>query len=333
MSGPIQDVTGLKNLWARGADGRLIHPSRCATGIDYLCPLPACGQRIRVRAADSTHQRPHLYHCDGGAHEGESWEHNMSKQIVAQRLRDWLAGVEPPPFIGRMCPKHEIVFDTFGGLEGASGVEIEAAMGTRRADVLLLRAGLPSVAFELCFSHAVDDEKAAELAAIDVTWLELDATQVLAGKPWVYLRGTAASVPCRLCLYDTAIARRRQEEVEAQQRASEAAVQAARCAAEKRDLEQQMLNAAHASQRQMNEIESRIALAQLRASKVEEDSQRRIDVAVAALSVAHLEPLCRFCGLPLPEGQSDSSHRIVFSQFHPHERDAFRAAHPNWRAA
>lgn len=62
------------------------------------------------------------------------------------------------------------------GSEGDAAAA-EGAVGTLRADVLVLRAGRPALALEVRVTHAVDVEKEAALAAAGVPAVEIDARE------------------------------------------------------------------------------------------------------------------------------------------------------------
>lgn len=65
-------------------------------------------------------------------------------------------------------------------------VVVEHAMPSVRADLMLLRAGRPVLAIEICATHAVDDRKAEKYRELGVPWIEVAAAAVApeAGVPW-----------------------------------------------------------------------------------------------------------------------------------------------------
>ena len=65
--------------------------------------------------------------------------------------------------------------------------------GARRPDIVLLRQGRPVGAIEVVVSHRVDEVKAEMLAALDVPWVEIAATETLYQQP----RAWAATDPLR----------------------------------------------------------------------------------------------------------------------------------------
>lgn len=330
---PIRDANKLLNQWALDASGRIVHASLCAIGVAYRCPLPGCGQETRVRAEDSEHVRPHLYHSETCAASRESREHQLAKQVVAQRLRDWLAGEKPAPFIGALCQTHQVVIDVFGALEGASLIEVEGAVGTRRADVLVHRGAAPPFAIEVHFSHAVDEDKAGYLATLNVGWIELDAEQVIAGNPWVYIAGSAPVPPCPLCSLARATQDERAKLSAAQAEATKQAVLTAQATQARQDAFARTREAEATAARTERETttairacEERSAFAVLRASRVEEESQFRIDVILNR--VREIEPRrCSLCGIVIPWDADESSHPVNFGILYPHERDRYRAVH------
>jgi hypothetical protein len=65
-------------------------------------------------------------------------------------------------------------------------VRVERALPSLRADLLLLRAGAPVLALEVCATHAVDAEKAAKYRSLGLPWVEVSARRVApdAGPGW-----------------------------------------------------------------------------------------------------------------------------------------------------
>jgi hypothetical protein len=336
---PIQDADGLLNQWAKDSAGRICHASLCVVGIAYICPLPGCGKEIRVRAANSERYRAHLYHSELCTATGESHEHNLAKNIVAQRLREWLSGEKPAPFIGRMCEVHRTVFDVFGPLAGATGVELEGAAGERRADVMLLRDEAPMLAIEILFSHAVDEAKEHDLAALCVPWIEIDACQVInVPDRWVYVRGSADRHPCPLCESDKAIAASYTKVRAAEVEATKAAVETAKVARERLELtavlsferERARIAGQNANLAVKKALDD-AAVATLRAARTEEDAQQRIDAAKRRV-FEELPYVCSLCGIAIPADCDETSHPVDLGALYPHERDRYRTAHPRSRS-
>lgn len=65
-------------------------------------------------------------------------------------------------------------------------VRVEQLLPSLRADLLLLLAGTPVLALEVCASHAVDDDKAGKYRSLGLPWIEVRADHVApeAGVAW-----------------------------------------------------------------------------------------------------------------------------------------------------
>jgi len=63
---------------------------------------------------------------------------------------------------------------------------VEHSLGARKPDITLLRGGRPIGAIEVFATHRVDDQKAADLSALGVPWLEVRAEPEIISleKPW-----------------------------------------------------------------------------------------------------------------------------------------------------
>lgn len=196
---PIQDARGLLNRWAEH-EHKVIPAELCSPKVTYRCPLLGCGGELVMAAAESDKVRPHLRHLSGSCtSSSESPEHDLAKRVVAERVEAWLAG-------GRLMPSLEYVCGVCGtGQElrapffGTVGAGVEGSTAGRRADVLVQREGRAPIFVEVLVSHAVDDAKAADLAAAKVLWVELRACVVLEGGAWKYTRGTLPHPDCAGC--------------------------------------------------------------------------------------------------------------------------------------
>lgn len=319
----IKDAHGLLNQYALDASGALIHATQCADGVAYRCPLDGCAREIRVRAADSEQVRAHLYHSDGCGAAGESHEHNLAKRLVEQRLALWLSGDAPPPFFARRCsyPTCDYVSDEPPDFTLANRVGVELRVDERIADVLVLRQLRPILAIEIHFRHAVDESKAADLKKAGVPWIEIEALDVLARRPWVYVRGSARTRPCPLC-------------------ASQA--RSAQAMAERHKADEARLAAISAANRAQFELNSSRAVRdnlRVEVAGLKRERDKYVELARIAFEGAEfaekkrvnaLDPKCGACGLRLPDGQTTETHRLSgdqFSALYPNEKDLYREAH------
>jgi len=81
------------------------------------------------------------------------------------------------------CKRHGGIPVTPTFAEGWDEVEVEYTVGTRRPDIVLKRDGKPIAAIEVFATHAVDDEKRADLAALGLPWCEV-STAGYDAAPW-----------------------------------------------------------------------------------------------------------------------------------------------------
>src|SRR5690606_4986112 len=66
------------------------------------------------------------------------------------------------------------------------GVEVERALPSLRADLILTRRGRPVLAIEVRATHAVDERKSAALVELGIPWIEVEAARILppTGAEW-----------------------------------------------------------------------------------------------------------------------------------------------------
>lgn len=286
----LQDTDGLLNQWAIDPQGNLRHASHCSPRVVYTCPMGGCGQELIVVAIDSEHYRAHLRHVGGYVHAGESNEHLFAKRIVAQRIQEWISGERPAPFIGRRCEGCGTEAEDGYPLGGATEVAIEGRCGERIADVLVRRGLAAPVAIEIFMTHAVDDAKAADLAALGIEWLEIRAEDVLSLQPWIFVRGTARDR--RICARCFARAKVEHFEAELAGRTAAAEVEKARLASEQREAEGLLRTVASrratvdALSRQQSTLLAEIAKAQATLESLGDPSQVKKDVDAHFASLA-----------------------------------------------
>lgn len=191
------ETEGLLNQWARDAGGRILHVSQCSPSAHYTCPMGDCGAALSLVAVDSDKVRRHLRH-EVACRTAESVEHYVAKHLAAQRLRAWLSGEAPPPYVTVRCAcgAERDIHQPFAG---AARVTVEGSIGRRRADVLVSSDARPLCALEVLVSHEVDEAKAADLAATGVPWVEIDAAVILSRKVWRAYRSSGEPEPCSRC--------------------------------------------------------------------------------------------------------------------------------------
>ena len=177
--------------WAIGPDGEKVRASTFVGIAPRLRPRVVClccDEVVTPKAG--TEVTPHFAHRAGSAcalTNPETAAHFNAKMHVAAML----SACSVVRVLGR-CPEghaHALEWD----LPDGHTVEVERAVGSRRPDVLVTVDGAPWLAVEVLHTHAVDDEKAADLNATVVDWFEVRSVDVLA---W---DGKATLTPTRVC--------------------------------------------------------------------------------------------------------------------------------------
>lgn len=218
--------------WAIGPDGQKINAAtfvgiapRLRPRVTCLC----CEEVVTPKAG--TEVTPHFAHRAGSAcalTNPETAAHFNAKMHVAAML----SACSVVRVLGR-CPdghSHLMEWD----LPDGHSAEVERSVGSRRPDVLVTVDGAPWLAVEVLHTHAVDDEKAADLNASVGAWFEVRATDALA---W---DGKLALTPTRVCAEAKALAAREcawcaRAQREQKARAEAAAAQAEAIAQKARD--------------------------------------------------------------------------------------------------
>jgi hypothetical protein len=165
--------------WALDRDGQKVHvarldprdrrgrgPFRC-----MACDEPLVPHLGRVRAR-------HFAHFPGSScplTAPETALHLDAKERLLGLCADAFAGRRRVTVLAR-CPACRRPAPRDLGAEGDAAVA-EGAVGPLRADVLVLAAGAPRLAFEVKVTHAVDPEKEAALLAAGVPAVEVDARE------------------------------------------------------------------------------------------------------------------------------------------------------------
>jgi ssDNA-binding Zn-finger/Zn-ribbon topoisomerase 1 len=163
--------------WARDRDGVRVHVGdldlrRRGARAPFACPR--CGEPLvarlgRVRAR-------HFAHRPGSGcplTAPETALHQNAKERLLRLCEEAFAGSRRVT-VGARCPscRRPAPLDLVGAGDAAA---LEAAVGARRADVLVTRRGRPSLAIEVRVAHEVEPEKAEALAAAGVPVVEVDA--------------------------------------------------------------------------------------------------------------------------------------------------------------
>lgn len=171
------DVYGLTNPYAElESTGKLV----CAEEVtkdDGPFSCRECGRELFHRKRASNGRRTHFAHgpestCTGGS--PESWEHKNAKGLVVDYLDKWTFVV--------YCAECANVVRTCSFHNGEVGLlERNFAVGDkyRRPDVTVVLNGTAVAAIEVEHTHAVSDDKRADLQACKLVLLEVDATQII----------------------------------------------------------------------------------------------------------------------------------------------------------
>lgn len=184
--------------WAIGPDGEKVRASTFVGIAPRLRPRVVClccDEVVTPKAG--TEVTPHFAHRAGSAcalTNPETAAHFNAKMHMAAAL----SACSVVRVFGR-CPdghRHLMEWD----LPDGHIVEVERAVGSRRPDVLVTVGGALWLAVEVFHTHAVDDEKAADLNATVGAWFEVRAADALA---W---DGAEALTPTRMCAEARALA-------------------------------------------------------------------------------------------------------------------------------
>ncbi len=170
------------------AAGVWLLPEEAPDGGRFLCP--ECRSRLIVREGEGIVRHfAHFVHSAGCAFAGESAEHLAAKYLVAATVKRWRAGRALSPQVRtrcRGCHATAMLRPLRRGIADAA-VEAEVAIpgsdARLRLDVALLDArGRVRLAVEIRRSHAVPQEKGAQLQRARIPWIEVEAS-ALTGRP------------------------------------------------------------------------------------------------------------------------------------------------------
>jgi hypothetical protein len=154
---------------------------------DAFCPV--CRASVVTKCGEVL--RPHY------AHRGESSScatstpesalHQNAKVWIAQQLQSGgrlrvrrTCGGLPQGRRTRACDAAE----TSDWIAGWDEAEMEFSLPSVRADILLLKQGVPIAAIEVHGTHLVDAAKVEALRALGIPWVEVEAADVFGDRPW-----------------------------------------------------------------------------------------------------------------------------------------------------
>lgn len=196
---------GVLLAWARDRDGGKVHVAALAPR-DRRARAPfaclGCGEPLVPRLGAI--RARHFAHLPGSTcplTAPESALHLDAKERLVALCADAFAGRRQVTVLAR-CPacRGPAPLDLAAVGDAAAP---EGAIGSLRADVLVLAAGRPALALEVRVTHAVHAEKEAALAAAAVPAVEIDARE-----PWEREAGRGVEIaparslgfpPCGRC--------------------------------------------------------------------------------------------------------------------------------------
>lgn len=141
----------------------------------YKCKKPLILHKGPIVKPYFAHKNDPDSTCTGGSRE--SAEHILAKQLLKDHLHKW-------SFVQR-CPschaqtKATISFPEANGAQAQIEFRIDKGAKHKVVDVMVLGQGFFLAALEVFHTHAVDEEKAAFFAELDIPILEVSAVQII----------------------------------------------------------------------------------------------------------------------------------------------------------
>lgn len=166
----------LTTPFALASDGRLVAACTAEKHGTYTCP--GCGGALLLRQGNI--RIPHFAHTPAAVCRAETALHATAKLLAAQVLRAHAEGDTHALRILRACSWCAKEFDWELPRLGNFLASVEHSVARFVCDVVGLRQEMPVLGVELRVTHAVDEQKAAELP---IPWVELDAAALL-DDPW-----------------------------------------------------------------------------------------------------------------------------------------------------
>jgi len=190
-----------KLQWVR-VDEEVVHVGQYA----HLKPrdrpkafCPVCGERVVMKlGAKVAHHCAHKPDATCAATSGETAVHLNCKLHIARKLEQELdraqqGGDEPKLMVKQVCGYKASWYEkacaetrSVEWVKGWDQVAVELRVGNRQPDVTLLRDGQAIAGIEVHVTNAVSKEKAADLRALGLPWVEVKGTPRLyeGGWPW-----------------------------------------------------------------------------------------------------------------------------------------------------
>lgn len=177
--------------YAKNFRGDYVSPDNAAqSDTDYYCPQ--CGENVILR--DGIKKRAHFAHKPESLCTGESIEHIVSKEWLRLAALD----TKVKRLTGICCSgcgnRRDLIFPSAFQM---ATVETEW-INNRRPDVMLHTIS-KKIAVEIYQSHAVDDDKAADLCGYP--WIEISAQSILRNPYLWECTQSNLIVDCEVCAY------------------------------------------------------------------------------------------------------------------------------------
>ena len=183
-----------KLQWVR-VDEEVVHVGQYA----HLKPrdrpkafCPVCGERVVMKlGAKVAHHCAHKPDATCAATSGETAVHLNCKLHIARKLEQELdraqqGGDEPKLMVKQVCGYKASWYEkacaetrSVEWVKGWDQVAVELRVGNRQPDVTLLRDGQAIAGIEVHVTNAVSEEKAADLRALGLPWVEVKGSQDL----------------------------------------------------------------------------------------------------------------------------------------------------------
>jgi hypothetical protein len=181
----------LKVPWGLSKDDRLVKPAEAQRSETYMCP--ACQTPLVFR--QGPHRQAHFAHYHESCSQ-ESILHISAKRLIEQVVQEWKAGAVAITLHRQCTICGDILLQALPDKVQDASLEKRTSSG-HVVDVALLAEESIVAAVEIRVTHAVDDQKRAQLP---IPYIELDAEAVLeAPYDWHPIADTLSKARCEVC--------------------------------------------------------------------------------------------------------------------------------------
>lgn len=164
--------TGLKVPFARCGDGVARHVAAVANRAMGPFHCLDCGEALSLRRPSK--RRPHFTHRPDSNCAGETALHRYAKELLAREKN-----LTVPEL--RLSEDGVVEIVCSAGVHVFDGVSIERAIDTFQPDAIA-HLKTTRLAVEFCLTHAVDAVKKAKVVDGDISMLEIDLSNIRAGR-------------------------------------------------------------------------------------------------------------------------------------------------------